>query len=72
MSLRGGCSVIGRLRIEREEGGLGSRVGLLWAFKMLFLCNQSYKGGRREHRPGPVEDEELRQSSVSLGKSNPP
>lgn len=61
--------MIAGLRIQREELGLGPRVGLLWAFKTPSLCNQSYKGGRREHRP--VEDEELRQSSVSLDKSNP-
>lgn len=55
--------------MEHEEVGLGSWGGSLWAFKMLSIRNQSYEGVRRGHRP--VADE-LRQSSVSRGQSNPP
>lgn len=42
----------------RIKVGLGSRVGLLWAFETLTLRNRSYEGGGRGHRP--LEDEELR------------
>lgn len=59
----------GRWRIKGEEVGLGSWVGLLWAVKTLSLGNQPCRG-RRRHRP--AEGGEVRQSSLSPGKPNPP